>query len=249
MVRFLRVCKVVIEKADSEKILSQDFWPSGVLAVPPDQEAQQTQQQRQQDQAVMPMLLNTWGRRLKFEKVRNPVKLDSPRRLGNLSRSDTGDAGDEETASDLRSKKITAGLEQLKDQTDSVPSAEIPERSFGDTKEIHVVCQAAGSIVTLPVRRLVAVNFLPVKDKTTSELYDIFNRSAESVRLKIKPLDFPLTVMQGLSSEQEIPSEDETRKDGICPPRQEAEETSASTGRLLPITNLQGFRSVLALNI
>ncbi|CAH1274692.1 Hypp5393 [Branchiostoma lanceolatum] len=47
------------------------------------------------------------------------------------------------------------------------------------------------------------------------ELYDIFNRSAESVRLRIQPRDFPLTVMQCLTSEQEVPCDEESREGGI----------------------------------
>ncbi|XP_078689337.1 uncharacterized protein LOC144920843 [Branchiostoma floridae x Branchiostoma belcheri] len=96
-------------------------------------------------------------------------------------------------------------------------ATEVLEKPFGATEEtlrkIHVVCQAAGSIGPLPVGRLVAMNFLPVHDKTTSELYDVLNRSVESVRLKIQPLDFPLATLQGLLSEQEIPSEEEENGD------------------------------------
>ncbi|XP_078689844.1 uncharacterized protein LOC144921088 isoform X2 [Branchiostoma floridae x Branchiostoma belcheri] len=102
-------------------------------------------------------------------------------------------------------------------------ATEVPEKPFGASEEtlckIHVVCQAAGSIGPLPVGRLVAMNFLPVHDKTTSELYDILNRSAESVRLKIQPLDFPLAALQGLISEQEIPSEEETQENGDSQPQ------------------------------
>ncbi|KAI8519789.1 Unconventional myosin-XVIIIa [Branchiostoma belcheri] len=103
-------------------------------------------------------------------------------------------------------------------------ATEVPEKPFGASEEtlrckIHVVCQAAGSIGPLPVGRLVAMNFLPVHDKTTSELYDILNRSAESVRLKIQPLDFPLAALQGLMSEQEIPSEEETQENGDSQPQ------------------------------
>ncbi|XP_019623704.1 PREDICTED: uncharacterized protein LOC109469605 [Branchiostoma belcheri] len=102
-------------------------------------------------------------------------------------------------------------------------ATEVPEKPFGATEEtlrkIHVVCQAAGSIGPLPVGRLVAMNFLPVHGKTTPELYDILNRSAESVRLKIQPLDFPLATLQGLISEQEIPSEEETQENGASQPQ------------------------------
>ncbi|XP_078683581.1 uncharacterized protein LOC144917417 [Branchiostoma floridae x Branchiostoma belcheri] len=209
--------------------------------------------------------------------------------LASRSNGDSGVApshalpGDDRVLISLRAsvRKIRAELEQLTEQTESVPSAsgvvtgtpppkpprlhrgdgtdkttdntavpppkparckdfvlyrnmlgqfeflllatEVPEKPFGATEEtlrkIHVVCQAAGSIGPLPVGRLVAMNFLPVHGKTTPELYDILNRSAESVRLKIQPLDFPLATLQGLISEQEIPSEEETQENGASQPQ------------------------------
>ncbi|XP_035686067.1 uncharacterized protein LOC118422543 [Branchiostoma floridae] len=85
----------------------------------------------------------------------------------------------------------------------SLMPTEISERSFSGSTEqsmrrIHVVCQAADSDASLPVGRLVAVNFLPVHDITTADLYTIIARSAESVRLRIQPLDFPQSVLQTL---------------------------------------------------
>ncbi|XP_035679144.1 uncharacterized protein LOC118417637 [Branchiostoma floridae] len=74
-----------------------------------------------------------------------------------------------------------------------------------DLEPVHVVFQAADSIATLPVGRLVSVNYLPVQGKTASELYEMFNRSPESVRLRIQQLYFPLSVVQGMVEDQTSP--------------------------------------------
>ncbi|KAI8504906.1 hypothetical protein Bbelb_170150 [Branchiostoma belcheri] len=93
-----------------------------------------------------------------------------------------------------------------------------------DLERVHIVFQAADSIDVLPVGRLLAVNFLPVQGKTTEELYGIFNRSPESVRLKILPLYFPLPVLQEMVSDQVSPV---TYKDHI--------EYFVSQGRVNPV--------------
>ncbi|CAH1232873.1 Hypp522 [Branchiostoma lanceolatum] len=74
-----------------------------------------------------------------------------------------------------------------------------------DMERCHVVFQAADSIAPLPVGRLVAVNFQPVKDKTACELHDIFNSSTESVRLRIQQLFFPVSVLQEMVADQISP--------------------------------------------
>ncbi|XP_078597989.1 uncharacterized protein LOC144874037 [Branchiostoma floridae x Branchiostoma japonicum] len=72
-----------------------------------------------------------------------------------------------------------------------------------DMETVHVVFEAADSISALPVGRLLAVNFLPVQGKTTAELYEILNRSPDSVRLKIEQLYFPVSVLQEMVRDQE----------------------------------------------
>ncbi|XP_078597988.1 uncharacterized protein LOC144874036 [Branchiostoma floridae x Branchiostoma japonicum] len=71
-----------------------------------------------------------------------------------------------------------------------------------DLETVHVVFESADSISTLPVGRLLAVNFLPVQGKTTAELYDILNRSPDSVRLKVQQLYFPVSVLQEMVRDQ-----------------------------------------------
>eukprot|EP00058_Branchiostoma_floridae_P020963 XP_002606453.1 hypothetical protein BRAFLDRAFT_93234 [Branchiostoma floridae] len=67
---------------------------------------------------------------------------------------------------------------------------------------VHIVFEAADSISALPVGRLLAVNFLPVQGKTTAELYEVLNRSPDSVRLKIEQLYFPVSVLQEMVRDQ-----------------------------------------------
>ncbi|XP_078609032.1 uncharacterized protein LOC144880619 [Branchiostoma floridae x Branchiostoma japonicum] len=74
-----------------------------------------------------------------------------------------------------------------------------------DLEPVHIVFQAADSIATLPVGRLVSVNYLPVQGKTASELYEMFNRSPESIRLRIQQLYFPLSVVQDMVKDQTSP--------------------------------------------
>eukprot|EP00058_Branchiostoma_floridae_P020964 XP_002606454.1 hypothetical protein BRAFLDRAFT_93235 [Branchiostoma floridae] len=71
-----------------------------------------------------------------------------------------------------------------------------------DMETVHVVFESADSISTLPVGRLLAVNFLPVQGKTTAELYEILNRSPDSVRLRIQQLYFPVSVLQEMVRDQ-----------------------------------------------
>eukprot|EP00058_Branchiostoma_floridae_P020961 XP_002606451.1 hypothetical protein BRAFLDRAFT_93232 [Branchiostoma floridae] len=71
-----------------------------------------------------------------------------------------------------------------------------------DMETVHVVFEAADSISVLPVGWLLAVNFLPVQGKTTAELYEILNRSPDSVRLRIQQLYFPVSVLQEMVRDQ-----------------------------------------------
>ncbi|CAH1253322.1 Hypp1142 [Branchiostoma lanceolatum] len=82
--------------------------------------------------------------------------------------------------------------------------------------ELGSPCLTVGCFIHYATRRhrLVAVNYRPVQRKTTSELCNLLNNSAEDVRFFIQPLDFPLTTVQG---EQELHSE-ETRENSASQP-------------------------------
>ncbi|XP_066295437.1 uncharacterized protein [Branchiostoma lanceolatum] len=101
----------------------------------------------------------------------------------------------------------------------SLLATDILERSFGSTEQtmcrIQMVCQAPDSQASLPVGRLVAVNFMPVQDKTTAELYSIIARSVESIRLRIQPLDFPQSVLQNIVSEQDSVVQDMVSEEAL----------------------------------
>ncbi|XP_066287592.1 uncharacterized protein [Branchiostoma lanceolatum] len=77
--------------------------------------------------------------------------------------------------------------------------------------KIAMVCEAADT-ESVPVGRLVAVNYRPVQGKTASELCNLLNRSAEDLRFSIQPLDFPLATVQGVTREQDLPNEEKTQE-------------------------------------
>ncbi|KAI8514947.1 hypothetical protein Bbelb_075380 [Branchiostoma belcheri] len=91
----------------------------------------------------------------------------------------------------------------------------ILEELFGDGEELHRLyfhCEATARESTLPVGRLDAIDDLPVRGLTSSELLDVVTTSVDP-DFWIKPLEFELITLEGLASEQELPSEDEESGD------------------------------------
>ncbi|XP_019647943.1 PREDICTED: uncharacterized protein LOC109488203 [Branchiostoma belcheri] len=108
----------------------------------------------------------------------------------------------------------------------------ILEELFGDGEELHRLyfhCEATARDGTLPVGRLDAIDDLPVRGLTSSELLDVVTTSVDP-DLWIKPLEFELITLEGLTSEQELPSEDEESSD-----EEETEENSDTQQQVCPV--------------
>ncbi|XP_078674015.1 uncharacterized protein LOC144912522 isoform X2 [Branchiostoma floridae x Branchiostoma belcheri] len=108
----------------------------------------------------------------------------------------------------------------------------ILEELFGDGEELHRLyfhCEATARESTLPVGRLDAIDDLPVRGLTSSELLDVVTTSVDP-DFWIKPLEFELITLEGLTSEQELPSEDEDSSD-----EEETEEISDTQQQVRPV--------------
>ncbi|KAI8493322.1 hypothetical protein Bbelb_287190 [Branchiostoma belcheri] len=82
----------------------------------------------------------------------------------------------------------------------------ILEELFGEGEELHRLyfhCEAAERDGTLPVGRLDAIDDLPVRGLTSSELLDVVTTSVDP-DFWIKPLEFKLITLEGPASEQEL---------------------------------------------
>ncbi|XP_019624297.1 PREDICTED: uncharacterized protein LOC109469974 [Branchiostoma belcheri] len=108
----------------------------------------------------------------------------------------------------------------------------ILEELFGDGEELHRLyfhCEATARESTLPVGRLDAIDDLPVRGLTSLELLDVVTTSVDP-DFWIKPLEFELITLEGLTSEQELPSEDEDSSD-----EEETEEISDTQQQVRPV--------------
>ncbi|XP_078674085.1 uncharacterized protein LOC144912545 [Branchiostoma floridae x Branchiostoma belcheri] len=108
----------------------------------------------------------------------------------------------------------------------------ILEELFGDGEELHRLyfhCEAMARDGTLPVGRLDAINNLPVRGLTSSELLDVVTTSVDP-DFWIKPLEFELITLEGPTSEQELPSEDEESSD-----EEETEESDDTQQQVRPV--------------
>ncbi|KAI8485356.1 hypothetical protein Bbelb_369200 [Branchiostoma belcheri] len=108
----------------------------------------------------------------------------------------------------------------------------ILEELFGDGEELHRLyfhCEAMKRDGTLPVGRRDAIDDLPVRGLTSSELLDVVTTSVDP-DFWIKPLEFELITLEGPTSEQELPSEDEESSD-----EEETEENSDTQQQVRPV--------------
>ncbi|XP_078676356.1 uncharacterized protein LOC144913468 [Branchiostoma floridae x Branchiostoma belcheri] len=107
----------------------------------------------------------------------------------------------------------------------------ILEELFGDGEELHRLyfhCEAMVRESTLPVGRLDAIDDLPVRGLTSSELLDVVTTSVDP-DFWIKPLEFELITLEGLASEQELPSDEEESGDDEEPSSDEETEDNGDT--------------------
>ncbi|XP_019641094.1 PREDICTED: uncharacterized protein LOC109482716 [Branchiostoma belcheri] len=108
----------------------------------------------------------------------------------------------------------------------------ILEELFGDGEELHRLyfrCEATARESTLPVGRLDAIDDLPVRGLTSSDLLDVVTTSVDP-DFWIKPLEFELITLEGPTSEQELRSEDEESGD-----EEETEENGATQQQVRPV--------------